>query len=123
MYEARRYEATASPTRSPPSSAPRGDTSARARTCYVVRNGTAGVGRAIACPASLQQLLRDAGAALGGFVAHAAWDDEGNPVSGVHDVRDSQRLYVSTTPDEPFLRQRPRRCQLFRLAAPEVSVR
>lgn len=50
------------------------------------------------------------------MAAHSLLDDEGEELADLQQLWPDQRLYVCSSPDEPFLRNRPKRCQLFRVA-------
>ena len=80
----------------------------------VVRNGTAAPAERVAVEGTLVELRRAAERALRMPMVQRLLDEEGEEVRSVADIRHEQTLFACAAADEPFLRQRPRRCQVFR---------
>ena len=80
----------------------------------VVRNGTAAPAERVAVEETLAELRRAAERALRMPVVQRLLDEEGEEVRSVADIRHEQTLFACAAADEPFLRQRPRRWQVFR---------
>ena len=85
----------------------------------VVRNGTAAPAERVAVEETLAELRRAAERALRMPVVQRLLDEEGEEVRSVADIRHEQTLFACAAADEPFLRQRPRRCQVFRCSLGE----
>ena len=85
----------------------------------VVRNGTAAPAERVAVEGTLAELRRAAERALRMPVVQRLLDEEGEEVRSVADIRHEQTLFACAAADEPFLRQRSRRCQVFRCSAGE----
>ena len=93
-----------------------------ARCVDVVRNGSAQHPVAVPLPSggverALGMLLKTTGRVLS-IPVHSLLDEEGAEIGAedLAELRPDARLFACSSPDEPFLRERPRRCQLFRVA-------
>jgi hypothetical protein len=88
----------------------------RRRTVRVVANGSSAEAVTVPLPHTRDELLTSAGRALQ-MPASSLLDEEGEEVTDVlTQIRPGQRLFVCSRVDEPFLRERPKRCQLFKVA-------
>ena len=90
-------------------------------TVRLVANGSTAEPVRVALPPSLGALLELAGATLH-MAAHSMFDDEGCEVTDLQQISSDQRLFVCGGATEPFLRNRPKRCQLFRVPHVDLSL-
>eukprot|EP01043_Picozoa_sp_COSAG02_P019333 COSAG02_NODE_926_length_15856_cov_13.975566_11_plen_318_part_00 len=84
-------------------------------TVRLVANGSTAEPVRVPLPPTFGALLELSGRALH-MTAHSLLDDEGDEVTDLQHIEADQRLFVCGGADEPFLRNRPKRCQLFRVA-------
>eukprot|EP01043_Picozoa_sp_COSAG02_P002252 COSAG02_NODE_51_length_44689_cov_29.477361_24_plen_251_part_00 len=89
-------------------------------TVRLVANGSTAEPIRVPLPPTLGALLELCGATLH-MAAHSLLDDEGDEVTDLQQLGADQRLFVCGGADEPFLRNRPKRCQLFRVAHADAA--
>ncbi len=90
------------------------------RTVRLVANGSTAEPVRVPLPPTFGALLELSGRALH-MAAHSLLDDEGDEVTNLQQLEADQRLFVCSDAGEPFLRNRPKRCQLFRVAHADAA--